>query len=125
VLSLPPSVRLFVATQPVDGRKGADSLMVIVRDVFGQDPLFCGERSSVTSRAAERHGFDGDVQSNAYRRATYFQAASRIRRTESFGRKRFTGRLATPASSRLRRIISAFASAYRCVLTTLAWPSHA
>jgi hypothetical protein len=40
VLSLPPSVRLFVATQPVDGRKGADSLMVIVRDVFGHDPLF-------------------------------------------------------------------------------------
>jgi transposase len=39
VLSLPPSVRLFVATQPVDGRKGADSLMVIVRDVFAQDPL--------------------------------------------------------------------------------------
>jgi len=39
VLSLPPSVRLFVATQAVDGRKGADSLMVIVRDVFRQDPL--------------------------------------------------------------------------------------
>jgi transposase len=39
MLSLPPSVRLFVATQPVDGRKGADSLMVIVRDVFEQDPL--------------------------------------------------------------------------------------
>lgn len=39
MLSLPPSVRLFVATQPVDGRKGADSLMVIVRDVFRQDPL--------------------------------------------------------------------------------------
>lgn len=39
MLSLPPSVRLFVASQPVDGRKGADSLMVIVRDVFGQDPL--------------------------------------------------------------------------------------
>jgi transposase len=39
VLSLPPSVRLFVATQPVDGRKGADSLMVLVRDVFQQDPL--------------------------------------------------------------------------------------
>jgi transposase len=30
---------LFVATQPVDGRKGADSLMVIVRDVFHEDPL--------------------------------------------------------------------------------------
>jgi transposase len=39
MLSLPPSVRLFVATQPVDGRKGADSLMVIVRDVFEYDPL--------------------------------------------------------------------------------------
>lgn len=39
MLSLPPSVRLFVATQPVDGRKGADSLMVLVRDVFGEDPL--------------------------------------------------------------------------------------
>ncbi len=32
-------MRLFVATQPVDGRKGADSLMVLVRDVFHHDPL--------------------------------------------------------------------------------------
>lgn len=32
-------MRLFVATQPVDGRKGADSLMVLVRDVLLQDPL--------------------------------------------------------------------------------------
>jgi len=39
VLSLPPSVRLFMATQPVDGRKGADSLMVLVREVFRSDPL--------------------------------------------------------------------------------------
>lgn len=39
MLSLPPSVRVFVATQPIDGRKGADSLMVIVRDVFRHDPL--------------------------------------------------------------------------------------
>ena len=39
MLSLPPSVRLFVATQPVDGRKGADSLMVLVREVFRHDPL--------------------------------------------------------------------------------------
>ncbi len=39
MLSLPPSVRVFIATQPVDGRKGADSLMVIVRDVFRHDPL--------------------------------------------------------------------------------------
>ncbi len=39
MLSLPPSVRVFVATQPVDGRKGADSLMAIVRDVLRHDPL--------------------------------------------------------------------------------------
>lgn len=39
MLSLPPSVRLFVATQAIDGRKGIDSLMVIVRDVFRHDPL--------------------------------------------------------------------------------------
>lgn len=39
MLSLPPSVRIFVATQPVDGRKGVDSLMVLVRDVLGHDPL--------------------------------------------------------------------------------------
>ncbi|HEY3235874.1 MAG TPA: IS66 family insertion sequence element accessory protein TnpB [Polyangiaceae bacterium] len=39
MLSLPPSVRLLVATQPVDGRKGADSLMVLVRDVLRHDPL--------------------------------------------------------------------------------------
>lgn len=39
MLSLPPSVRLYVATQPVDGRKGPDSLMALVRDVLRQDPL--------------------------------------------------------------------------------------
>jgi transposase len=39
MLGLPSSVRTFVVTQPVDGRKGADSLMVMVRDVLAQDPL--------------------------------------------------------------------------------------
>lgn len=39
MLSLPPSVRLFVATQPVDGRKGVDSLAAMVRSVFALDPL--------------------------------------------------------------------------------------
>lgn len=64
MLSLPPSVRLFVATQPVDGRKGADSLMVIVRDVFGQDPLgghlfvfFSKRRDRVRVVYWDRNGF--------------------------------------------------------------------
>ena len=39
MLSLPPSVRVFLATQPVDGRKGTDSLVVLVRDVLRHDPL--------------------------------------------------------------------------------------
>jgi transposase len=39
VLSLPPSVRVFVATQPVDGRKGVDSLAAMVGSVFSHDPL--------------------------------------------------------------------------------------
>jgi hypothetical protein len=38
LLSLPPSVRLFVATQPIDGRKGPDSLMALARDVLRLDP---------------------------------------------------------------------------------------
>ena len=39
MLSLPPSVRIFIATQPVDGRKGVDSLAAMVRSVFLHDPL--------------------------------------------------------------------------------------
>jgi transposase len=39
VLSLPPSVRIFVATQPVDGRKGVDSLSAMVRSALAHDPL--------------------------------------------------------------------------------------
>jgi transposase len=37
MLSLPPSVRLFVATEAVDGRRGPDSLMMLVRDVLQHD----------------------------------------------------------------------------------------
>lgn len=39
MLSLPPSVRIFVATQPIDGRKGVDSLVAIVRCALLQNPL--------------------------------------------------------------------------------------
>jgi transposase len=53
VLSLPPSVRLFMATQAVDGRKGADSLMVLVRDVLKHDPL-SGHLFIFFSRRADR-----------------------------------------------------------------------
>jgi transposase len=39
VLTLPPSVRIWVATAPVDGRKGIDALAAIARSALGLDPL--------------------------------------------------------------------------------------
>jgi transposase len=39
VLSLPGTVRVFVATQAVDGRKGIDGLAALVRSGLGHDPL--------------------------------------------------------------------------------------
>jgi hypothetical protein len=45
---------------------------------------------------------------------------SRMRSTASVGLKRVPGREVTPARSRLRRIIAASASAYRCVVLTCA-----
>jgi transposase len=39
MLSLPASVRIMLAVDPCDMRKGFDSLAAIVRDSFGDDPL--------------------------------------------------------------------------------------
>lgn len=39
MLSLPPTVRVYVATQAVDGRKGIDGLAALVRTGLGHDPL--------------------------------------------------------------------------------------
>ena len=39
MLSLPSTVRVFVAVQPVDGRKGIDGLAAMVRSVLRNDPL--------------------------------------------------------------------------------------
>jgi transposase len=41
VLTLPPSVRVYVAAQPTDLRKSFDGLSALVAGTFGQDPL-CG-----------------------------------------------------------------------------------
>jgi transposase len=51
--SLPPSVRLFIAAQLVDGRKGPDSLMTLVRDVLGQD-IFDGHLFVFFTRRRDR-----------------------------------------------------------------------
>lgn len=39
MLTLSPGTKLFLATSPVDGRKGIDGLSALVRSHFGQDPL--------------------------------------------------------------------------------------
>ena len=39
MLTLPPSVQLYVATQPVDARKGFDGLSLYVQTALRKDPL--------------------------------------------------------------------------------------
>ena len=53
MLTLPPGVRVFVATERVDGRKGIDGLSVLVRSQFAEDPL-SGTMFVFFSRRADR-----------------------------------------------------------------------
>ncbi len=53
MLTLPPGVRVFVATERVDGRKGIDGLSVLVRSRFAEDPL-SGTMFVFFSRRADR-----------------------------------------------------------------------
>jgi transposase len=39
MLTLPPSVRIFAAIEPVDARKSFDGLSAVVRECLGQDPM--------------------------------------------------------------------------------------
>ena len=39
MLTLPPSVKIYAAAEPVDGRKGFDGLSSMVQATFGVDPL--------------------------------------------------------------------------------------
>lgn len=39
MLSLPPSVRIFLSREPADMRKGFDTLAQLVREYLGGDPL--------------------------------------------------------------------------------------
>ncbi len=44
MLSLPSSVRIFVARDAVDFCKAHDGLLAVVRDAFGDDPFDAGVR---------------------------------------------------------------------------------
>lgn len=51
MLTIPPSVKIFVAAKPADMRRGFDGLAALVREVFDEDPLnghlfvFCNKRA--------------------------------------------------------------------------------
>ncbi len=53
MLSVPDSVRIFVARHPVDFRKQFDGLAAIVRDEFGMDPL-CGHVFTFFNKRRDR-----------------------------------------------------------------------
>ena len=53
MLSLPHTVRIFLARDPVDFRKAFDGLCAIVRDEFGDDP-FSGALFVFFNRARDR-----------------------------------------------------------------------
>jgi transposase len=39
MLQLTPQSRIFLAVEPIDGRKGIDSLAAVCRQVLGDNPL--------------------------------------------------------------------------------------
>ena len=53
MLTLPPGLRIYLATARVDGRKGIDGLANMVRSHFGRDPLQ-GDVFAFFSRRADR-----------------------------------------------------------------------
>ena len=54
MLTLPPSTRVFVATQPADMRRGFDGLLAIVRDFLGHDDPFTGHLFVFRNKRGDR-----------------------------------------------------------------------
>lgn len=64
MMTLPPSVQLYVATQPVDARKSFSGLSLYVQSVMGLSPLcghlfifFNGRRDQVRILYWDRNGY--------------------------------------------------------------------
>ena len=53
MIAVPAGMRVLVATQPVDFRRGADGLVALVRETLGQDP-FAGTVFVFRSKRADR-----------------------------------------------------------------------
>jgi transposase len=54
MLTLPPSTRVFVATQPADMRRGFDGLLALVRDFLGHADPFAGHLFVFANRRGDR-----------------------------------------------------------------------
>jgi hypothetical protein len=61
MLLLPPSVRVYIAAQPIDLRKSFDGLSAAVTARFGQDPLKGGPhvRLLESARQSDAHSVLG------------------------------------------------------------------
>jgi len=55
VLTLPSTVRVFVATEAVDMRKSFDGLVGATREVIRANPMLCGGLHYVAWILARRH----------------------------------------------------------------------
>jgi transposase len=53
MIAIPAGVRVFVATKPIDFRKGAEGLVALVRETLGQDP-FAGSVFIFRAKRADR-----------------------------------------------------------------------
>jgi transposase len=90
MLSIPPTVRVFAAVEPVDLRKGFDGLACVVRQVIAADPL-SGHLFVFFNRAGNRakvpsgHGAASRSSSSASRRGA---STSRARRGRARGSSR-------------------------------------
>ena len=54
MLTLPPSTRVFVATQPADMRRSFDGLLALVRDFLGHQDPFSGHLFVFRNKCGDR-----------------------------------------------------------------------
>lgn len=53
MLTLPPSVKIWLATEPIDMRKGFDGLLGVIRDEWAKDP-YAGHLFAFVGRRRDR-----------------------------------------------------------------------
>ena len=59
MIQIAPQMRILVAVEPVDFRKGIDGMAGVCRKVLGSDPFFCGGPRYVTWAALVTPVLDG------------------------------------------------------------------